>query len=133
MNDSDLEASIMVRNACVVVWACLFVSPWLIGQQPARQPTTAADAASRDTSYIDADGTARVTRVVPLPQDLSPQAQAFISRRLPDEAPEQPLAERRKMLDAWEVRSRAEWSKICPTKIEETKIAGVPVHVVTPE
>ncbi len=37
------------------------------------------------------------------------------------------------MLDEWQVRSRAEWSRICPTKIEETKIAGVPVHLVTPE
>jgi acetyl esterase/lipase len=105
----------------------------MIAQQVTKQPTTAADAASRDTSYIDADGTARVTRVVPVPKDLSAQAQAFISRRLPDEAAEPSLAERRKGLDAWEVRARAEWSKICPTKIEETKIAGVPVHVVTPE
>jgi acetyl esterase/lipase len=71
--------------------------------------------------------------VIPLPKDLSPEAQAFISHRLPDEAPEPSLAARRKGLDAWEVRSRAEWSKICPTKIEETKIGGVPVHVVMPE
>jgi acetyl esterase/lipase len=102
-------------------------------QQAARQPTTAADAASRDTSYIDADGTAHITRVVPVPQDLSAEAQAFISHRVPDEAPEPSLAERRKGLDAWQVRSRAEWSKICPTKIEESTIGGVPVHIVTPE
>jgi acetyl esterase/lipase len=105
----------------------------MVAQQVTKQPTSAADAASRDTSYIDANGTAHVTRVVPVPKDLSAQAQAFISRRLPDEAAEPSLAERRKGLDAWEVRARAEWSKICPTKIEETKIAGVPVHVVTPE
>src|SRR6185437_5167284 len=127
----DEEGFVMLRAVCVVS-GCLLALP-VTAQQASKQPTTAADAASRDTSYIDADGTARVTRGVPVPQDLSPQAQAFISRRLPDEAPEQPLAERRKMLDAWEVRSRAEWSRICPTKIEETKIAGVPVHVVTPE
>src|SRR6185437_12866063 len=127
----DEEGFVMLRAVCVVSM-CLLALP-VTAQQASKQTTTAADAATRDTSYIDADGTARVTRVVPLPQDLSPQAQAFISRRLPDEAPEQPLAERRKMLDAWEVRSRAEWSRICPTKIEETKIAGVPVHVVTPE
>jgi acetyl esterase/lipase len=98
----------------------------------AQQSTTAADAASRDTSYIDANGTAHITRVIPVPQDLSPQAQAFISHQIPDAAPEPSLADRRKGLDAWEVRSRAEWSKICPDQIEETNIAGVPVHVVTP-
>jgi len=105
----------------------------MIAQQPTKQPTMAANAASRDTSYIDADGTARVTRVMPVPQDLSPEAQKFISHQVPDEAPPESLEARRKGLDAWEVRSREEWSKICPVKIEETKIAGVPVHVVTPE
>src|ERR1700761_2848619 len=123
----------MNRNICCIASACLFTSWLMVAHQSVRQPTTAADAASRDTSYIDADGTAHVTRVVPVPKDLSPEAQKFISRSVPDEGPEPSLAERRKGLDAWEVRSRAEWSKICPTKIEETKIAGVPVHVVTPE
>ncbi len=118
-------------RACVVC-ASLFGSAMMMAQQP-RAATTAADAATRDTSYIDANGTAHVTRVVPLPQDLSPEAQKFISHQLPDEGPEPSLEQRRKGLDEWEVRSRAEWSRICPTTIEETKIAGVPVHVVTPE
>jgi epsilon-lactone hydrolase len=121
----------MRRVLCV---ACLGISVVsMSAQQAARQPTTAGDAASRDTSYIDADGTAHITRVVPVPQDLSPEAQAFISHRVPDEAPEPSLEERRKGLDAWQVRSRAEWSKICPTKTEESTIGGVPVHIVTPE
>jgi len=123
----------MMRNVCAVACACLFAAPLMIAQQPTKQPTMAANAASRDTSYIDADGTARVTRVMPVPQDLSPEAQKFISHQVPDEAPPESLEARRKGLDAWEVRSREEWSKICPVKIEETKIAGVPVHVVTPE
>ncbi|HZQ41621.1 MAG TPA: alpha/beta hydrolase fold domain-containing protein [Acidobacteriaceae bacterium] len=112
---------------------CVLLVSFLTSSSVAQQPTTAADAATRDTSYIDANGKAHITRVVPVPQDLSQQAQAFIGHRVPDEAPEPSLAERRKGLDAWEVRSRAEWSKICPTKIEEAKIAGVPVHVVTPQ
>jgi acetyl esterase/lipase len=119
----------MLRIAYGITCLGLFASLVVVAQQP----TTAADAASRDTSYIDANGTAHVTRVVPLPQDLSPQAQAFISHRLPDEAPPQSLAERRKHLDDWEASSRAQWSKLCPNAIEETKIGGVPVHIVTPE
>lgn len=121
----------MSIRACLV-WASLFGSTMMMAQQ-SRPATTAADAASRDTSYIDAQGTAHVTRVVPVPQDLSPQAQAFISREVPDEGPEPSLDQRRKGLDAWEARGRAEWSKICPNRIEETKIAGVLVHVVTPD
>ena len=123
----------MNRNVCSVACVCFLASSLAMAQQAVRQPTSAADAASRDTSYIDADGTAHVTRLVPVPKDLSPEAQKFISRQLPDEGPEPSLAERRKSLDEGQVRSRAEWSKICAVKIEETKIAGVPVHVVTPE
>lgn len=114
--------------ACALLSGC----PAAVAQQSALHATTAAEAATRDTSYIDADGTAHVTRVVPVPQDLSPQARAFISDRIPDEGPEQPLAERRKQLDEWQVRSRAEWTKLYPNRIEETAIAGVPVHLVTP-
>jgi acetyl esterase/lipase len=119
----------MLRIAYGITCLGLFASLVVVAQQP----TTAADAASRDTSYIDANGTAHVTRVVPLPQDLSPEAQRFISHRVPDEAPPQSLAERRRHLDDWEVSSRAEWSKLCPNTIEETKIGGVPVHIVTPK
>lgn len=105
----------------------------LTAQQPARQPTTAEQAPMRDTSYIDAQGTAHVTRVVPVPQDLSPQAQKFISRQVPDEAPPQSLAERRASQDANDQRHKAEWTKLCPNTIVETQIAGLPVHIITPE
>ncbi len=104
-----------------------------MAQQTASSPTTAAQAPTRDTSYIDANGTAHVTRVVPVPQDLSPQAQKFISRQIPDEAPEQPLAERRRNLDQWEARARTQWTALLPCKIEESTMAGVPVHIVTPQ
>jgi hypothetical protein len=33
-----------------------------------------------NTCTVDADGTAHVTRVVPVPQTISPEAQKFISR-----------------------------------------------------
>ncbi len=118
----------------IAVGCALFVGfSGMTAQQPVSHPTTAAEAPTRDTSYIEANGTARVTRVVPVPQDLSPEAQAFISHSVPDEAPEQTLAERRKHLDEWEARARAQWTKLLPNSIEETAIAGVPVHVVTPD
>ena len=116
-----------------IACAIFFASTLLPAQQPVRQPTTANEAPSRDTTYIDADGTARITRVVPIPQDLSPEAQKFISQVVPDEAPAESLATRRSHMDEWGVRSNADWSKLCPNKIENTMIAGVPVRVVTPD
>ena len=105
----------------------------LAAQQPAPQPTTAAQAPSRDTSYIDAQGTAHITRVVPVPSDLSPEAQKSIGRMVPDEAPLEPLAARRSRMEEVGVRQRAEWSKLCPNRIVDQTIAGVPVHLVTPD
>ena len=105
----------------------------LAAQQPARQPTTAEQAPTRDSSYIDAQGTAHITRVIPVPQDLSPEAQKSISRQVPDEAPIPTLAERRASQDANDQRHKAEWSALCPNTIVETQIAGIPVHIVTPQ
>lgn len=98
--------------------------------QPA--PTTAAEAPQRDTSFIDAQGTAHVTRVVPVPQDLSPQAQLSLGRAEPDQGPPQSLEERRKMTDAYTARAREAWTRICPNTLVEDKMAGVPVRIVTP-
>ncbi len=105
----------------------------LFAQQPAPAPTTAAEAPTRDTSYIDAQGTAHVTRVVPVPQTLSPEAQKAVGRAEPDQGPPQSLADRRKMTDAWAVRAAAEWSKLCPNQLVNSTMAGVPVRIVTPD
>ncbi len=97
------------------------------------QPTTAAQAAARDTSYIDAQGTAHVTRIVPVPKTVSAEAQRSLSRQMPDQGPPQSLADRRKSTDAYTARARVEWSRLCPNQLVEDKIAGVPVRIVTPE
>jgi acetyl esterase/lipase len=123
----------MASFARTVACTFLLFSPLLIAQQPAAQPTNAAEAPNRDTSYIDANGTAHVTRVVPVPQTISPEAQKSLSRREPDQGPAQSLEERRKGTDAYTARARVEWSKICPNTIVEDKMAGVPVRIVTPE
>jgi len=113
-----------------VVFA-LFVSTALFAQQ--QHPTTAAQAPNSDTSYIDAQGTAHVTRIVPVPQTVSPEAQKVIARAEPDQGPPQPLPERRRLTDEYTARARVEWTKLCPNTIADTVIAGVPVHIVTPD
>ena len=110
----------------------LLASSSVDAQQPVA-PTTAAQAPNTDTSYIDAQGTARVTRVVPVPKTISPEAQRRLSRPAPDQGPPQSLAERRKGTDAYTARARVEWTRLCPNQLVEETMAGVPVRVVTPE
>lgn len=119
----------MVRSAACLL---LFCPVALVAQQTALKPTTAAEAPTHDTSFIDADGTARVTRVVPIPKTISPQAQRYLNHPEPDQGPEEPLAERRARTDAWAVRAAAAWSQLCPNSMENTTMAGVPVRIVTP-
>jgi epsilon-lactone hydrolase len=102
-------------------------------QQSTRPPTTAAEAPKTDTSFIDDTGTAHVTRVVPVPQTISALGQKILSRPEPDQGPPQPLSERRRLTDEGAARGRVEWTKICPNQLVDTKIAGVPVHVITPD
>jgi acetyl esterase/lipase len=110
----------------------LLGAPLGLVSQNAPAPTTAAEAPMRDTSYIDGQGTAHVTRVVPVPQALSPQAQRSLSRQEPDQGPPQSLEARRKGTDAYTARARVEWTQICPNTLVDETMAGVPVHVVTP-
>ena len=116
-----------LRAAPVVV---LFVTVSLAAQQSA--PTSASEAPNTDTSYIDAQGTAHVTRVVPVPATISSEAQEWLGQAAPDQAPPESLAERRARTDAYTAQARIAWTKLCPNQIIEDKIAGVPVHIVTP-
>ena len=109
----------------------LLASSALCAQQPAS--TTEADAPKRDTSFIDAQGTAHVTRVVPLPESLSPQARLMLGRAEPDQGSPQSLADRRRLTDEYTARARVAWSRLLPNTLVDDKIAGVPVHIVTPD
>jgi epsilon-lactone hydrolase len=124
--------NLLARSVSLPLW---LASAFLQAQQPAAAPvpTTAAQAPTRDTSYIDAQGTAHVTRVVPVPKTISAEAQRRLSRPEPDQGPPQSLADRRKGTDAYTARARVEWSRLCPNRLVEDKIAGVPVRIVTPE
>jgi monoterpene epsilon-lactone hydrolase len=118
------------RHAAILL---LLVGAALSAQQPAPAPTNAAEAPTRDSSYIDENGTAHVTRVVPVPEDLSIQSQHFLRRAEPDAGPPQSLADRRKATDAYTAHARVEWTQVCPNQIVEDKMAGVPVRIVTPD
>ena len=107
--------------------AFLVSSPAVISAQ-----TTAATAPTKDSSYIDAQGTAHVTRIVPIPQTVSPQAQQFLARPVSDANPNTSLAQRRKGTDTWQARAGKEFEQVYPVNVAHSTIAGVPVLVITP-
>ncbi len=95
--------------------------------------TTAATAVSHDSSYVEPDGTVHVGRVVPVPQSLSPQAQAMLRHPETDAKQDTPLAQRRAMTDAYTAGAAKEWQKICPVSLATDTIAGVPVRRISPQ
>jgi acetyl esterase/lipase len=85
-----------------------------------------------DTSVIDANGAAHITRVVPVPQSLSPQTQKWVGRIVSDAPGNQTLAERRSGTDAWQARAGEQMKAVYPVSITPSIIAGIPVRVVMP-
>ena len=57
-----------------------------------------------NSSYIDANGTAHLTRVVPVPATISPEAQRSLGRQISDARGDQSIADRRSQTDAWQTR-----------------------------
>ena len=95
----------------------------------AQQPRTGPQ---QDSSVIDAQGTAHVTRVVPVPQSLSPQAKAWVGKKVSD-APSHPsIAEQRSGTDTWQTREGAKAKALYPVNLAKATIAGVPVRIITP-
>lgn len=98
----------------------------------AQQGTTAAQAPNRDTSYIDPQGAAHITRVIPIPQDLSPEAQKSLARPVSDANIPQTLAQRRHGTDIWQNHAGEVAAQVYPVHKSESTIAGVPVRIITP-
>ncbi|HXE11964.1 MAG TPA: alpha/beta hydrolase [Bryobacteraceae bacterium] len=94
--------------------------------------TGSASAPQSDTSYIDASGTAHVTRVVPVPGTVSPQAQKSLARTVSDAPSNETLAQRRSHTDKWQAGAGEESRKLYPVNIAKGDIAGVPVKIITP-
>jgi epsilon-lactone hydrolase len=102
------------------------------GQTGTSPATTASIAVSHNSSYIEPNGTAHVGRIVPVPQSLSPQAQATLRHAETDADIPVPLEKRRAMMDASTARAEKQWRKICPVTVVNDTMAGVPVRRITP-
>jgi monoterpene epsilon-lactone hydrolase len=115
-----------VRAAAALLFALAMTAVASAQENPAAAITT-------NHAVTEADGTVRMQRVIPLPQGLSPEAKAWLSRPTGDANVPQTLQERRSMLDTSQAKHRDELLKMFPATIKDTAIAGVPVHDVMPQ
>ena len=103
---------------------------FLLAVSASAQTSVASDP---DSATFDPDGTAHITRVVPVPATVSPEAQQWlkqIDHNSPQ--PEETLAERRKHTDEWRARDSAEAKRLYPVNVEETTTGGVRTDIITP-
>jgi len=73
-------------------------------------------AANPDSATFDPDGTAHITRVVPMPATVSPEAQKWLQEIEGDSPRDASLAERRARTDRWQQSQSAEVKRIFPGK-----------------
>jgi monoterpene epsilon-lactone hydrolase len=86
----------------------------------------------QDSATFDADGTAHITRVVPMPTTVSPEAQTWLGSLTKKSNAPQTLEQRRTATDEWRKRDSAEARQLYPVNVEETTTAGVRTDIITP-
>src|SRR5207302_2400886 len=86
----------------------------------------------KDSATFDPDGTAHITRVVPMPTTISPEAQTWLESLTRNSAGPETLAERRARTDEWRAKESAEERRLFPVNVEELNIAGVRTDTITP-
>lgn len=96
------------------------------------KPAQVAPPVQQDSATFDADGTAHVTRTVPIPATLSPEAQKWLASLANSTPGPEDLATRRKRTDEWRARQSAGAKRLFPVNIESTTTAGVPTDIITP-
>jgi len=113
------------KKLVLAIFAVALAASHALAQQP-------ADAPQIDSSKIDTDGTAYVTRVVPVPTTISSEAQKVLARVISDAPFPQTLEQRRAATDRWQAGAGEAAKKLYPVDVAADTIAGVPVRVVTP-
>jgi acetyl esterase/lipase len=97
---------------------------------PATAQTTAP--ANPDSATFDPDGTAHITRVVPMPATISPEARQWLKDIEGQQTQSATLAERRAGTERWQKSQSAEAKRLFPVSVEPLTIAGVQTDIITP-
>jgi len=113
---------VVLVSECMWLWSC--ARPVEKAAQPA--PPRA------DSATFDADGTARITRVVPMPGTISPAAQKWLETLNHLKYGPETLAERRAGLEKWLAVGTADARKHFPANVQPKTIAGVKTDIITP-
>jgi monoterpene epsilon-lactone hydrolase len=115
----------LLEKLVLRVMAVIILTNYTLAQQPAAmQPT--------NSSRIAPDGTAYVTRVVPVPATISPEAQKMLARVVSDAPKPETLEQRRSGTDKWQAGAGEAAKKLYPVHVATDTVAGVPVRVITP-
>src|SRR6267143_3169330 len=101
---------------CTGKFALGFVAMSLVLCQ-GRAQQASAGAKPTDSSMIAPDGTAYVTRVVPVPTTISPEAQKVLARVESDAAVHETLEQRRTGTDKWQAGAGEESKKLYPVNV----------------
>ncbi|MDQ1409748.1 MAG: epsilon-lactone hydrolase [Acidobacteriaceae bacterium] len=119
----------MVKKNSVLGLLCVRLLPmvFFFGCNRTRQAVVAQDSA-----IFDSDGTAHITRAIPIPSSVSPEAQKWLATLTQQSNSPQTLEQRRAGLDEWRKRDGAEARRLYPVNLEETTIAGVRTDIITP-
>ncbi|MGE5081827.1 MAG: alpha/beta hydrolase, partial [Acidobacteriota bacterium] len=91
-----------------------------------------SSAPQKDSATFDPDGTAHITRVVPMPTTISPEARTWLESLTRNTPGPESLAERRARTDEWRAKDSAEARRLFPVNVEELNIAGVRTDTITP-
>jgi monoterpene epsilon-lactone hydrolase len=86
----------------------------------------------KDSATFDPDGTAHITRVVPMPTTISPEAQHWLESLTHSTPGPETLAERRARTDEWRAKDSAEARRLYPVRVEQATIGGVRTDIIMP-
>jgi acetyl esterase/lipase len=119
-----------MRKYKMIFWLVMIFAAIAAGQSDAQQAP--CDAKPTNGSEISMDGTAYVTRIVPVPNTVSPEAQELFARVESDANVPTTLEQRRSGTDRWQAGVGERFKQLYPVILTAGTIAGVPVRIVSP-
>jgi acetyl esterase/lipase len=114
-----------IRRIAYVCGLLFVVGSCVFGQSPSQ--------INSDSATFDTDGTAHVTRIIPMPSTISLEAQKWLKDMRPQSGGPNDLAKMRAGVDAWRKRDTAEALQLYPVTVETSTSAGVRTDVITPQ
>jgi monoterpene epsilon-lactone hydrolase len=107
-------------------------APFLHPATPGAQEAQPAADKNLGTCTVDADGTARITRAIPIPTTISAEAQKSIANARPFN-PGADMAVSREWTEKWRKATEEKARQLWPVEVEEKTLGGVRTAIITPQ